>query len=129
MNNSAFYLTSGIISLGYTIYAGLKYYSLSGKGLITSDEAREMLRNKEIKHIIDVRTQMEYNYGHYKKAINIPISEMTKEKIKKIKQIHKLDTILIYCNTGQRARRAADMMKEFGYKNVFYIAGSHKTLL
>lgn len=126
MNNSTFYLTSGIISLGYTMYAGLKYYSLSGKGLLTSLEAREMLRKKEIKHIIDVRTPMEYNYGHYKKSKNIPITDLNKNNIK---HINKLDTILIYCNTGQRARRAADIMRELGYKKVYYIDGTYKGLL
>lgn len=129
MNTSTFYLTSGIVSLGYTLYAGLKYYSLSGKGLITPSEARDMLRNKQIKHIIDVRTQTEYNYGHYKKSINIPISVLTKEKLKQVKGLNKLDKILVYCNTGQRARRAVDIMREFGYKNVYYIEGTYKTLL
>jgi rhodanese-related sulfurtransferase len=54
---------------------------------------------------------------------------LTKEKLKQVKGLNKLDKILVYCNTGQRARRAVDIMREFGYKNVYYIEGTYKTLL
>jgi rhodanese-related sulfurtransferase len=126
MNNSTFYLVSGVISLGYTMYSGLKYYSLTGEGLVSSTEARDMLRKKEIDYIIDVRTDMEYRRGHYKKSLNIPITELTN---KSLKNIRKNSKILIYCNTGQRARRASDRMRDMGYKNVYYIDGSYKGLL
>lgn len=50
MNNSTFYQLSGIFSLGYTAYAGLRYYSLSGEGLISASKARYMLRQKQDKN-------------------------------------------------------------------------------
>lgn len=126
MANQNFYLFTGLFSLGYSLYAGLRYYSVSGEGLITSAKARDMLRKKQINHVIDVRTRLEYNRGHYKKSINIPITELSKEKLK---NINKRATILIYCNTGQRARRAGEKMRNMGYKNVYYIDGTHRNLL
>jgi phage shock protein E len=126
MNNSTFYLLSGIFSLGYTAYAGLRYYSLTGEGLISASKARDMLRTKQITHVIDVRTTIEYRQGHYKKSINIPVTELTKDRLK---NINKNSTILIYCNTGQRARRAVEKMREIGYKKVYYIEGTYKGLL
>lgn len=126
MNNSTFYLLSGIFSLGYSVYAGLRYYSLTGEGLISASKARDMLRRKQITHVIDVRTRMEYNQGHYKKSLNIPVTEISKDKLK---NINKNSSILIYCNTGQRARRAAEKMRELGYKKVYYIEGTYKGLL
>ena len=35
---SNFYFITGLISLGYTIFAAAKYYSLTGLGLITSEK-------------------------------------------------------------------------------------------
>ena len=66
-----------------------------------SDE--NCLRNKEI------------NWSHNRK--------------RKINQINKNDGILVYCNTGQRARKAAEKLKKLGFKNVFYIASTYKTIL
>jgi phage shock protein E len=126
MSRATFYLVSGIISLGYTVYSGLKYYSLTGEGLVTSAEAREMIRKREIDHVLDVRTETEYRMGHYKKAKHIPVTDMTNEKLK---NISKNSRILIYCNTGQRARRAAEKLREKGYKKVYYIEGTYKGLL
>jgi rhodanese-related sulfurtransferase len=125
MNNSKFYLLSGIFSLGYTIYAGLKYYSISGNGFVTTDEAKKMIRNKEINYVIDVRTNEEYKQGHYNRALNIPVTEMTNANLK---NISKDSSILVYCKTGKRSRIASEKMREKGYKNVYYITGSYKEL-
>lgn len=73
--------------------------------------------------MIDVRTTFEYRQGHYKKSINILVTEITKDRLK---NINRDNTILIYCNTGQRARRAAENMREIGYKKVYYIEGTYK---
>ena len=38
------------------------------------------------------------------------------------------EEILVYCNTGQRARRAAEVLRKLGYKNVYYIESSYTSL-
>ena len=43
--------------------------------------------------------------------------------------IKKSETLLVYCNTGQRARSAADKLNDAGIKNVVYIAGSYKSIM
>lgn len=78
-----------------------------------------------IDYIIDVRTKFEFQMGHHKDAIHIPASNITK---KSMKNIPLDDTSLVYCNTGQRARRAAETMRNLGYKNVYYIEGTYKTI-
>jgi phage shock protein E len=125
---SNFYLLSGLLSLGYTLYAGAKYYSLTGIGLITSEKAKEMILNKSINKIIDVRTNFEYNLGNYNNSINIPVNEINQENLNKF-LINKNDTILVYCNTGQRARYAVEKLRNLNYNNTYYIEGSYTTLL
>jgi len=37
--------------------------------------------------------------------------------------------LLVYCNTGQRARFAAEKLEDLGFKDVYYIAGHYSSLL
>jgi rhodanese-related sulfurtransferase len=125
---SNFYFITGLLSLGYTIFAGAKYYSLTGLGLITSEKAKEMIKNKTIDKIIDVRTNFEHNLGNLNGSINIPVNQINQENLNKF-NINKNDNILVYCNTGQRARYAVEKLRDLGYNNISYIEGSHLTLL
>jgi len=119
----SFYLYTGILTGIYTLYAGLQYYSLSGEGLVDAENVSKM----KFDHIIDVRTKIEWDIGHHKDAIHIPVNNLTKKELK-AKKIKISDKILVYCNTGQRARRAAEIIRSFGYKDVFYIKNSWKSI-
>ena len=99
-----FYMYSGIASMAYAMYAGLKYYAMTGVGLIKGEDASKY----DIDHVIDVRTKIEWDLGHYKGAKHIPVGSISE---KTLKDIPKNDTILVYCNTGQRARRAAEKIR------------------
>ena len=65
--NKEFYLSTGIIALIYASIAGLQYYSLTGERLISAEEAKKMIKNNEIKHIIDIRTKFEYWHNRQEK--------------------------------------------------------------
>lgn len=127
ISKTSWFLYTGIASTLYTIYAGLKYYTYSGADLISSKKAKNMIKNKEIKHVIDVRTGIEWNMGHYPRAKHIPVMELNKNN-KYLQKMHKNDGILVYCNTGQRARRAAETLKSYGFKKVYYISNTYKSL-
>lgn len=57
----------------------------TGSQLISIKNAKEMIQRKEIKYIIDVRTNYEFNRGHYPKALHLAI-----KNIKKIKKTYQL---------------------------------------
>ncbi len=61
--------------------------------------------------IIDVRTPAEYNQGHGRKAVNIPLNTLGKNlnKIKKYNQ-----PIIACCASGMRSGRAASLLKNNG---------------
>jgi hypothetical protein len=42
--SSNYYLVSGILTLGYSIYSLSKYYSMTGKGLISNEKAKDLLK-------------------------------------------------------------------------------------
>jgi rhodanese-related sulfurtransferase len=108
------------------ILGSLVYYTYSGKNLISSSQAKDLLKQNKIDLVIDVRTPTEFSLGNYPGSINLPISDMTHERLN---QLDKNKTYLVYCNTGQRARRAVEVMTQNGFKKVSYIAGTYLGLL
>jgi len=102
-------------------------YTYNGDQLITSRDAKKSITKGDIQHVVDVRTPAEYQLGHFEGSKHIPVHLMSKSELKKA-GIGKSDSILVYCNTGQRARFAAEKMKRLGYTKVQYIAGSYTSL-
>ena len=127
MYSSNFYLITGLASLTYTLFAIANYYTLTGVNLISSPDAKQMIKKGKFDYIIDVRTKLERtNLGYYPGSIHIPVTQFSMNKFSKIP---KDSSVLIYCNTGQRARRAAELMTQYGYSKVYYIAGFYKSLM
>ena len=77
---------------------------------------------------LDVRTEFEReNLGYYPKSLHIPFIELKSTAYEKIPSRNA--RILVYCNTGQRARRATELLRRMGYSNVYYIAGPYNHML
>lgn len=74
---------------------------------------------KEGAIIIDVRTTGEYQSGHGKGSVNIPLDQIS-SKIDKIKAYNK--PILTCCASGMRSGTAASILKSNGIEA--YNAGS-----
>lgn len=68
--------------------------------------------NSVKKVIIDVRTNDEYNKSHIPNAINIPHDNID------TLDLAKGTKIILYCNTGRRAKIARDTLTRLGYTNV-----------
>ena len=103
------------------------YFSMSSPYMISAEKARRLLNQKKIDLILDVRTKTERDvFGYFPGSIHIPVASLNQEALRKYP--NKDVNILIYCNTGQRARVATEMLKGFGFKNVQYIPTSHVSL-
>ena len=75
--------------------------------------------NKNI-YIIDVREDYEYKGGHIKNSYNIPLNKINEFN----KMMISLDSkIIVYCNSGNRSRQAANLLIEMGYTNVYDMGG------
>lgn len=100
------------------------FYSMLGEGLVSARHARELIATGQVRTVVDVRTTTEFNIGHYPGAINIPVSRISDAAKLNMDR----DGVLVYCNTGQRARFAAQRLRALGFKNVYYIAGTYHLL-
>lgn len=102
----------------------LIFYTFTGKNLLSASEARSKIASGEISAVVDVRTSLEYYRGHYPGAVHIPVGDISEETTSSLPP----RGLLVYCNTGQRARYGARKLEKLGFKNVYYIACSYTCL-
>ena len=65
--------------------------------------------------ILDVRSKSEYDGGHIKDSINIPVDQLQKN-LSILKDKNK--TIITCCASGMRSASAKSILQNNGYKNV-----------
>ena len=123
----AFLWTLGAIMFSVIVFS-LYNYAVNSKYRISSEKAKELIKSNTIDVILDVRTDFERNtLGFYPGSVHIESKDL-EEKMKNTfpnKKTH----VLIYCNTGHRARLATEKLVNLGYSNVHYISSSYKTLM
>ena len=119
----------GLIA-GFIVIAGILIYMYTfySPHLMSVEEAKERIKNKQIDVVLDVRTDFERKtLGYYPTSVHIESShlETMMPKFYPDKSIQ----ILVYCNTGQRARHATDILQKMGYIHSYYITSGHSSLM
>lgn len=87
---------------------------------ITQEEAKKMIDSENI-IVLDVRTQQEYDEGHIKNAILLPVTEIDKKAEAILK--NKNEKIFVYCRSGNRSQTASKLLIEMGYTEVYDFGG------
>jgi rhodanese-related sulfurtransferase len=85
---------------------------------VSVQQAKEMIDNGEV-FILDVRTQEEYDAGHIRGSMLIPV-QVLKERLDEIPKDKK---ILVYCRTGGRSTQASQILIDNGFKAVYNMKG------
>ena len=110
------------------LVVALYKYAVDSPLRITSQEAKKKIAAREFDVVLDVRTEFERNtLGIYPGSVHIESAALEKEMGRLYPD--KKTRVLVYCNTGHRARLATDMLHKMGYKNTVYISGGHTSLL
>ncbi|MFS8652261.1 MAG: FAD-dependent oxidoreductase [Caldibacillus sp.] len=81
-------------------------------------EVRKLV--EENAFIIDAREKGEFQRGHLKNAVNIPLSEFRE----RLDEIPKDRPVYIHCRSGQRSYNMVMALRNMGYENVYNISGS-----
>jgi len=82
---------------------------------------RKTLRQTPDAVLLDVRTAEEYGEGHLAQARNV---DYKRDDFRR--QLGKLDKskpYFVYCKAGVRSEKAADIMKELGFRRVYTLDG------
>ncbi|HMO01417.1 MAG TPA: rhodanese-like domain-containing protein [Oligoflexia bacterium] len=91
---------------------------------LKADEWDSVLEEESDFLLIDARNKYEVALGYFKGAIDLGIDSFNefKERFENLK-IKPETKILTYCTGGIRCEKAAQLLKEQGYKNVFQLKG------
>lgn len=86
---------------------------------ITTPEAQAMIAEGAL--VLDVRTKEEYDGGHIRDAVLLPVDEI-KEKADSV-LTDKNQTIIVYCRSGARSKNATEQLIGMGYAEVYDLGG------
>ena len=95
-----------------------------GKGgyqSIPQDQAKQMMDKGGV-IVLDVREQSEFDSGHIKGAVLLPVGTIDKESAAAVIP-SKDSTVLVYCRSGNRSKTASEKLAKLGYRNIYEFGG------
>jgi rhodanese-related sulfurtransferase len=104
-------LTVFVLWMLYKSFAPLK-----GLRTLTPEQFRNESRDGRV---IDVREAHEYNRGHIKGAVNVPLSQLQQ----RLKDIPRDRAVYLYCQSGMRSKQAARLLVRQGYARLAHLRG------
>lgn len=71
--------------------------------------------------LVDVRTSDEYSGGHLKNAVNMNVNR--EDYKQQFATLDKSRAVFVYCKAGSRSARAAKIMHDMGFKEIYNLDG------
>ncbi len=87
--------------------------------LIEPDEMLELMQTEDVQ-LVDVRTLKEFNEHYIKDAENIVFDDNFDQKLEGLK---KDKPIIVYCRSGRRSARCAEILAQKGFKKIYDLKG------
>ena len=110
-----------LILLALVSGGALAWPSLTrGKHSLSTLQAIQLL-NKGKVSIVDVRKPDEFSAGHLRDSKNIPIDNLDK----RVSELDKTHPVLVVCQSGVRASRAAGEFRRAGFGEVYILDGGY----
>jgi rhodanese-related sulfurtransferase len=81
-------------------------------------EAKQAVERQDVQ-FIDVRTAEEYMGGHAPKAAHFLLDALNQE----LARLDKDKPVYVICETGRRSQKAAEILRESGFKEIYNIQG------
>ncbi len=107
-------MTKLFITMAFSFFS-LFACSQTGKYTsMTADEFADIIQDENIQRL-DVRTEPEYEDGHIPESINIDVKS-DQFAILADSLLDKKRPVALYCRSGVRSKKAADILAEKGYK-------------
>ncbi|HEU5395761.1 MAG TPA: rhodanese-like domain-containing protein [Verrucomicrobiae bacterium] len=88
---------------------------LKKSGQISARDAAAHLQNGAL--VIDVRSPDEFQSGHLRQALNLPLDDLAASAPGRLKD--KNQVLLLHCLSGMRSGMAQRKLQALGYANVF----------
>ncbi len=116
------------LSTVFILFAMLFLMSCNDSGsteirVISPEEVNDAVYGGEPQQLVDVRTLEEFNNGHLANAQNICVTDDDFQK--KLVDLDKNKPVYLYCRSGKRSAKAAKLMKELGFKEIYDMEGGY----
>ena len=90
-----------------------------GHGLSAADATQLINRRNAV--VVDLRSAEQFGQGHLPQARNYPFEELSAKATQIAK--NKTAPLLLVCQSGQRARKAEQVLTDAGYAEVYSLQG------
>lgn len=90
---------------------------------ISPQALAELCQGKNLIHLIDVRTPMEFRELHLANAVNIPLDALDPSEVMRTCADCKKGPVYLICRSGSRGRQACEKFLAAGYANVINVEG------
>ena len=117
--NNLFLCIAFIVVLMLTVRAEFAHQTSRTNEMSPMQATRFM--NNENAVVIDVSEATDFEKGHIKTAINVPIKEF-ETRLSELKK-YSDKAVLTYCRSGQQSIRACKLLKKSNFSNVHNISG------
>ena len=88
---------------------------------ISPQQAVQLMSHETGSLVLDVRDDSEYQSGHIKDSIHIPLSAL-KSRMSELDK-YKQKNVILGCRSGSRSGRACGMLKKNGFEKVHNLRG------
>jgi rhodanese-related sulfurtransferase len=89
--------------------------------MISPLQVYEAVYGADSLQLIDVRTPEEFSVNHLKNAQNICVTDDDFKQ--QVNVLDKEKPVYVYCRSGKRSARAAEILKEMGFTKVYDLQG------
>lgn len=86
---------------------------------ITTLKLKKIIESNPDTYIIDVREKIDYDSGHIKNSINVPLYALEDFSM----ELPTNKNIYIICKVGNKSSNAVSMLNEFGVENCINVRG------
>lgn len=109
-----------ILIAAFLIYSLITW--LYQKKIVKTLTEEEFIAGYRKAQLIDVREPNEYEAGHILGARNIPLSQLKA----RLQELRPDKPVYLYCQSGIRSGRAAQLLYRKGYKDLYHLKGGFK---
>lgn len=85
---------------------------------LSSERVEAMARQGQAV-VVDVREHSEFRSGHIPRARHISLGQL----VHRLREVPKDKTVVVVCRTGNRSSKAAQLLEEAGFRNVYNLSG------
>ncbi|HIF95857.1 MAG TPA: rhodanese-like domain-containing protein [Myxococcales bacterium] len=115
-------LFAGGLTLAFASLGGCTSAENSGVRSVPQEEIVHGLSLGRTPILLDVRSREEFAGGHLPGAVLIPVDELP-GRLEELRQLGAEREIVVYCESGRRALRAAEALVSEGFGRVGHLEG------